>query len=170
MAVIIRPAREFDLGSLRTIFDYGDDFHAAALPALFTPGPDSRRSDDFLLSCLNNAEGALFLAEEGTRPCGLMYVLERSAPDLPLFVPRRYALVDTLIVMPEAQRRGIGRALLGHAEEWARQRGLAQVELGVHEFNVGAIALYEAVGYRTERRVMAKQLPASSQAHLDREF
>jgi RimJ/RimL family protein N-acetyltransferase len=47
-------------------------------------------------------------------------------------------------------RRGIGRALMEAAEDWARDVGVAKIELHVFPYNVGAIALYERLGYRRE--------------------
>ena len=44
------------------------------------------------------------------------------------------------------------------ARAWAVQQGIAAMELGVHEFNAGAIAFYEALGFRTVTRRMGLQL------------
>jgi ribosomal protein S18 acetylase RimI-like enzyme len=50
-----------------------------------------------------------------------------------------------------AQRgRGIGRALLGAAEQWARGSGVRKLELHVLPHNTGAIALYEGFGFHRE--------------------
>ena len=53
-----------------------------------------------------------------------------------------------------ARRQGVGRALMREAVAFAQARGLATVELGVHEFNAGAIAFYEVLGFRTGTRRM----------------
>jgi mycothiol synthase len=55
--------------------------------------------------------------------------------------------VQSLGVLPEARRRGLGEALLHHAfgEFW--RRGVPEVRLGVHDSNpTGATRLYERVG------------------------
>jgi ribosomal protein S18 acetylase RimI-like enzyme len=44
------------------------------------------------------------------------------------------------------------------AQEWARQRGARRVQLTVWEFNEGAIAFYESLGYETYSRNMWKSL------------
>jgi ribosomal protein S18 acetylase RimI-like enzyme len=44
------------------------------------------------------------------------------------------------------------------ASQWAAQQGVAAMELGVHEFNVGAIAFYEALGFRTVTRRLSLRL------------
>jgi ribosomal-protein-alanine N-acetyltransferase len=48
----------------------------------------------------------------------------------------------------EARRRGVGRALMDAAEEEGRARGARLATLEVRRSNVGAIALYRAIGYR----------------------
>lgn len=62
----------------------------------------------------------------------------------------------------EVQRgRGIGRALIGHIEEWAAEHGVERVILNVAEANVDAIRLYHALGYREYDRAMRKAIDGS---------
>ena len=46
--------------------------------------------------------------------------------------------------------RGIGRALLEQAVEWARRSGVSKLELHVFPHNRPALALYESFGFRRE--------------------
>ena len=55
-----------------------------------------------------------------------------------------------LMVARDFRRRGVGRALMEAAEDWARDVGVAKIELHVFPYNLGAIALYERLGYRRE--------------------
>jgi RimJ/RimL family protein N-acetyltransferase len=48
--------------------------------------------------------------------------------------------------------RGIGSALMAAAIEWARERGLHKLSLGVFAHNAGAIALYKKFGFVEEGR------------------
>lgn len=158
MAASVRHATAADLPALRAIFDYVDACHQAALPHVFQCIEGSHRSDEFLLACVHNTAGILLIAERDGRPVGLLYAIERMPPEISLFVPRRFAVVDSLAVLPEAQREGIATALLEQAEQWARERGLTEIELGVYEFNTGAQKLYSKMGYNTVRRTMARSL------------
>jgi GNAT superfamily N-acetyltransferase len=54
--------------------------------------------------------------------------------------------IQALFVAPDRQRRGIGRVLLGIAEEAARRRG--QVEILVPA-SLTAVNFYEHVGFRS---------------------
>ncbi|MBX5468488.1 MAG: GNAT family N-acetyltransferase [Thermoleophilaceae bacterium] len=73
----------------------------------------------------------------------LWWVGARAAPAPP--VDSLY--VDALATRPEFRRRGVGRALLAHAERQARQLGLAQVALDTAKRNAPALALYRRAGF-----------------------
>ena len=55
-----------------------------------------------------------------------------------------------LMVALDFRRRGVGRALMLAAEDWARSVGVRKIELHVFPHNTGAIALYDELGYRRE--------------------
>ena len=55
-----------------------------------------------------------------------------------------------LMVAKSHRRRGLGRALLEQAAEWAREVGVSKLELYVFPHNEPAIALYESFGFERE--------------------
>jgi RimJ/RimL family protein N-acetyltransferase len=55
-----------------------------------------------------------------------------------------------LMVSIDARRRGVGRALLGAAVDWARASGVSKIELHVFPWNEPAIKLYERFGFERE--------------------
>lgn len=60
--------------------------------------------------------------------------------------------VGRLVVVPDAQGRGLGRALLGAAEDEARRAGAVRLELFTGAESEGSIALYQRAGYRLSER------------------
>ena len=70
----------------------------------------------------------------------------------------RHAHVFLLYVMPEHRRRGIAKALMRHAEDWARARGDFQIGLQVFQSNQSALGLYHQLGYQTQSLWMVKPL------------
>lgn len=68
------------------------------------------------------------------------------------------AFLDDVTIRPTARGHGHGRRALELFEQEARQRGASQVELHVYHHNPRAIALYEALGYRTTGLKMRKRL------------
>jgi N-acetylglutamate synthase-like GNAT family acetyltransferase len=64
-----------------------------------------------------------------------------------------HLLVENVAVDPAAQRAGIGRRLMAHAEDEARALGLSELRLYTNEHMVENMAWYPRLGYReTERR------------------
>jgi len=65
--------------------------------------------------------------------------------------PASYHVADLgLMVAATHRRRGIGRALLDAAVEWARESGVQKLELHVFPHNEAAIQLYESYGFERE--------------------
>ena len=59
-----------------------------------------------------------------------------------------------LAVAPAYRGRGIGRAMVGHAERWLANRGMPKVQLMVRDDNVAVRGFYEAAGYEVEPRTL----------------
>lgn len=69
-----------------------------------------------------------------------------------------HAFLYDIWVAPASRGQGIGKALVEWAAEWARSRGHRKIKLEVGEGNARARHVYEALGFRPERRYMAKPL------------
>ena len=157
----IRLATPEDYGELCRVLEQGDAHHREALPNVYRKPAGPARSYDYVLGIIHSKEAALFVAEaggQGKSVVGVVHVAIRETPDIPLLVPRRYAVVENLIVSRAHRRSGIGRALMARAHQWALARGITEVELTVWEFNAGAIAFYQELGYRPSRLKMGKPL------------
>ncbi len=66
--------------------------------------------------------------------------------------------IADLVVAPEHDSRGVGSALVGFAEQWAREHRCRHVTLAVFPGNERARRLYEHHGYGQELIRMAKAL------------
>lgn len=63
-------------------------------------------------------------------------------------MPPNAYYIKGMAVDPEQRRKGIAGSLMQHADEQARQAGCTQMVLDVRTMNEGAIAFYEACGYK----------------------
>jgi len=79
----------------------------------------------------------LILAREGDCVVGQLKAAIHLHPDKPADL-----YIDELVVAPTHQRRGLARRLLREAEQWARERGCADVWLATAEDNRPVHALY----------------------------
>ena len=66
--------------------------------------------------------------------------------------------ISDLAVAPGRDGRGVGRALLAYAEQWAKSQRCALLTLSVFPGNARARALYERAGFATELLRLAKPL------------
>ena len=80
-----------------------------------------------------------YLASSEGRDVGYMIVSTPATED------RCY--VSSVYVLPACQGKGIGRALMGEARRYARDRGFDRIWLGVMTANSAARAWYERSGF-----------------------
>jgi ribosomal protein S18 acetylase RimI-like enzyme len=73
---------------------------------------------------------------------------------LTLYPRGDHLYVENVAVHPDAQGRGLGRVLMGFAEQEAAHRGLSRMALVTHEVMTENQAIYSHLGYaEVERRV-----------------
>lgn len=105
-----------------------------------TPGEERR----FLRALRRYSDAAVFVAE---LPEGIVGRLSLGRDPHPA---SRHVADLGLMVAVSHRRRGIGKALLREAVQWARGSGIRKLELHVFPHNEAAIALYESFGFRRE--------------------
>jgi GNAT superfamily N-acetyltransferase len=85
---------------------------------------------------LTTPDAEAFVAELDVDPASVLTV----HPDTDYLTGHPRAHVDILVVAPEAEGRGVGRALLEQVERWARERGCLEIARDVFADNNAAIA------------------------------
>ncbi len=136
--MIIRPATDADWPRIWPIFSsivkagetyaYPEDLSAQQASALWMEPPPS----------------AVFVAEDGDKMLGSAKV----GPNRP--GRGSHVATASFMVDPAQQGRGAGRALAEHVLDWARAAGYRSMQFNaVVETNVGAVALWESLGFQT---------------------
>ena len=164
MTISVRKATTNDYDTLCELFDEIDTLHRDNLPHIFQKPRGSIREEEYYSGLIADESVALFVAEKGEKLVGFVHAVVRDTPAFPVFVPRRYAIVDGIVVKSGYQNHGIGRILMGKVQEWAIAKGAASIELNVYEFNETAISFYERLGYQTFSRKMSKELKINETA------
>ena len=151
--VAIRSATSADRDFLSSLAERLADFERPPWRSHEEIADGDRRA---LFDALDNPQPGtqLFIAElDGNRAgCLLLWTLEDY------FRQQWHAHVSVIAVTREAEGVGVGRALMAHAEDWARAQGHTTITLSVFEGNRRAQRLYERAGYATEMRRMIKRL------------
>ena len=105
-------------------------------------GPSAERR--YLRSIRRSPHAAVFVAET---PEGIVARLSVARDPHPASAH----VADLGLMVARSHRgRGIGRALLEQAADWAQQVGVSKLELHVFPHNEPAIALYESFGFERE--------------------
>jgi GNAT superfamily N-acetyltransferase len=143
---LLRPARAEDEATLLQLT------HRLAL---FQPPPWRSRKEiiaadhPILVGALRHPDPAtsIIVAEE---PVGSIAGFVFSTTRQDYFTGRDHAHIEVLTVAEAAEGRGVGRALLEAAEQWARERGYPHITLNVFAVNARAREVYQRGGYGEE--------------------
>jgi len=96
---------------------------------------------------LAEPDAFVMLAEQQGRPVGYALVNFREMDDVRTTGPR-FAVLQSLAVLPEARGEGVGTALMAAVYGELRRLGVGELEIGVLFANQGARRFYEREGFR----------------------
>ena len=136
----------------------------AAFPvAAWRTAREIQRADDAVIgeAVRGDAPGTVAFVAEGTHGLDGAVCLTTK---LDYFSREPVAHIEVLAVDPGARGRGVARALIRAAEEWALAQGSRRISLNVWLQNERARGLYEHLGYRPETMHYLKELQAPGPA------
>lgn len=126
----------------------------------------------FFMDLYKRFPNTFVVAEQSRQIVGyVMCRIEMGMPPLGLFGLNKRGHVISIAVLPEHQRKGIGRALMEEAMLGMRSYNARECYLEVRASNIAAIRLYEKLGFEILRNlhgyyadgedayVMRKKLP-----------
>jgi GNAT superfamily N-acetyltransferase len=112
-----------------------------------------RRWLDGSLDAAIRGDGAMFVAAVAGQVLGVLSIQPATH-----FTGERDGYIGELAVAERASRQGIGRGLIGAADAWARDRGLAHLTLHTGARNASARAFYAALGFAEEEVRLTRPL------------
>jgi ribosomal protein S18 acetylase RimI-like enzyme len=121
--------------------------HAKNHPQFFKMPQNDDFAVTFFDEMLADPEVTIYIAEEGSHPLGYVVCRLFDRPENIFTYANRFLFIDQISVRPEAQRRGIGTALLKQAEIRASELGLSKLQLDSWDFNLEAHACFEKFGF-----------------------
>jgi diamine N-acetyltransferase len=158
VAMVIRKAVSGDYDALCELIDQVDAIHRNKLPWMYQKPEGPVRDKKLIDDLIANETIGLFVAEIDGLLLGFIHAAVREAPAYSVFRQRRYVLIDNIAVKEGAQHKGIGRALMKTACQWAAEKGATAVDLHVYYFNEEAVSFYRNLGFDSVRLFMSKSL------------
>jgi len=160
MSVSVRHARSTDAGDAAAVYVSSAEHHHQLDPTLYRiPDLDAvtSRYRDRLPTTDQGA--ALLVGDLDGQVVGTCQVRLMPKPSgASMLKPVTVAEVD-VAVLPDFRGRGVGQALVAHAEAWAKEHGAGRTMLNAHADNVDALHFYtERLAYRTIGTVLSKEL------------
>lgn len=154
---IVRFAKEEELSEVNELRRQVNDLHVEGCPDIFKPG-FSEGMKDYIFDIWDDEAQQIVVAEEEGKICGfaVLHVIDR--PENPVMFRRYYLNIDEFCVDRDYRRRGIAGQMISFIRDYAKEQGFKKLELNMWEFNEGALAFYEAVGFKTYRRFMDMDL------------
>ncbi len=130
-----------------------------AQEAEFTPNPEAQRHG--LLRIITNPEvGIVLVAKEGAAVLGMVNLLYTISTAL----GERVALLEDMVVGPEARGAGVGSRLLQEAISVAKAAGCRRITLLTDQANLSAQRFYKQQGFEASTMVPLRLLLASDQS------
>jgi GNAT superfamily N-acetyltransferase len=152
----LRPALGADLPRLTELW-IEIATHHTSLDPLFTLRSGAEPEVQRLLTALfRDPDAAIFVWEGPGGLLGFCAVRVDRAP--PILQETRRAEITDLGVSAAARRGGIGRELVGAAFAWARDRGIARLEVRVAARNREGQAFWRSLGFDDLMHVLHRPL------------
>ncbi|WP_296282001.1 GNAT family N-acetyltransferase [Pseudoxanthomonas sp.] len=147
MTTMVRRTGLTHLDVVARLFDQYRGFYGQPSdPALATA---------FIRARMERDESVIFLAWNDDAAVGFTQLY----PAFSSVSASRVWILNDLLVVPEARRKGVARALLSAAAEFARADGALRLELETDHDNTSAQALYRAMGWSPYDGTVRFRLP-----------
>jgi ribosomal protein S18 acetylase RimI-like enzyme len=149
----VRFTKEDELDRINELRKQVNDLHVEGKPDVFKPGfCDELR--DFINVIWNDPEQEIVVAVADEVICGFAIIHHINKPENPFMKERDFLDIDEFCVDEAYRRKGVATDLITFIKEYAKKKGFHRIELNMWEFNQGALAFYESVGFETYRRYM----------------
>lgn len=132
--------------------------HAAALPDFFKPPSDNTFPPSTVRDLLVHPATVIFLAEVDGVAVGYLYADTMSAQETSMTYRLERLWIHHIGVEPDHRQRGVGKALIAAAKQYARANAIQTVALSVWAFNRPAIRFFTVHGFEAYNHRMWLQL------------
>lgn len=153
-----RPAREDDWDFIERLLREICTLHHSFRTDLFKPDGIKFTRSSFI-DILSENDCFVYIGTDGSGTrIGYLFTEIKSVPDSKMRYGRKTLFIEDLCIDAPYRRTGAGSGFMRFAEQLAREKSCAAVELNCWGNNAAALAFYEKCGYSAERVIMEKVL------------
>ena len=152
--ITVREGGWDDFWILRDGIGEEQHIHAMNRPDIFADLEESPFGPEDFRLIMGDENSFFLVAEVDGKAAGMCNVKLKKAPVHPVVLPRRYAYIDDICILPDFRHMGVGKALYDALAERIRPMGIRKVELKVWAFNESAMGFYEALGMKPQNIIM----------------
>lgn len=161
----MRRANDGDIPSLDALNQIVQRLHADALPDIFKQ-PVPSGSTAFFAEALRRPGVVVFVAGVGDTIVGYLFAEETHRLGGAFTHPAHVLDVHHIAVDDSSRRQGVGRLLLGAAEDWAREHGLTDVRLDHWAFNDDGHGFSAGLGFEVDTVRMSRRVSDPGRARF----
>ena len=149
----IRKAAPAEIPQILKLLVQVNMVHHNGRPDLFK-GPATKYSEAELKRLLQDETRPIFVCMNGDTLLGYAFCILKEVKDDRLLEDCKTLYVDDLCVDETSRGNGVGKALMTHAVQYAKDCGCRNVTLNVWSFNEKAMRFYQSFGMHEQRRTM----------------
>ena len=149
--ISIRLAEQDDMNHLAVLFDLYRQFYECP--------QDLDAAKNWIQDNMTAQRSVIFVAASGPELLGFTQLY----PALCSVDLVEYFVLYDLYVIETARRRGVARALMNAASQWAKARGAARLDLETARDNVAGQQLYRSLGYELDEVFLKFSLDLNAQ-------
>lgn len=147
-----------DAEVLARLNDSVQKLHADQHPHFFKYPIDQEAMIAFFRDQMEAEQNAIYIAWDDDKPVGYIWCILQSRPENLIVHAFKRVTVDQISVNPESRGKGVGKALMLAAEEFARECDTINLGLSTWAFNTNAHRFFEGMGYSKYKQDMWKTL------------
>lgn len=151
--IVIRSAKREELETVNKIRKQVNDIHVNGRSDMFRED-GWQFIEPFIYSRFDEENSDVIIAAIDDVIVGFAVVQYITKSESPFGKARKYFHIEEFGVDEKFRRKGIATSIIDFAKKEAKKNGFIRLELDMWEFNDGALAFYESVGFKTFRRYM----------------
>lgn len=144
--VRVSKASAKDIEEIQRLYQQLDQYHVDIYPRLLH-AQDAPRPEAYFQVWIDREYADFLLAKANGKVVGFLSVQKQVHPRSGVFKHHEYAMVDGFFVEAGYQGQGIGSKLMDAAVEWAKDRGVTNIQTSVWHDNASAQEFYKGRGF-----------------------